>query len=120
MKLCECGCGKPVTQPRKGGTAKRFATDACRARNSRERAAGPKPAPTEAGLERLEVLRRLHAKLVEDVDQFGTLIPAPGGTLRANPSATLLVRVTAELDRLEPKTEPATEGGDLISILRAG
>lgn len=118
---CQCGCGRLVVQPRGGGPRKRFFENACRARWTRrgkqakrvKRQVLPEPDERQATLERLYEL------LKADVETEGTLIPSgPGGAMKGNPSAALLVRVIAELDRRQ-SAPIEQEESDVVATLHA-
>jgi hypothetical protein len=125
--LCQ-QCGAPIAGPRKGGQRKRFCNATCRGRWHRSHGAGQptrrsEPEPDD---ERGRVLEALFRQLVEDVENEGTLIPSgQGGAMKGNPSAALLVRVIAELDRREvaraaaEQRKEVDDGDDIGAALRA-
>jgi hypothetical protein len=128
-------CGKAIVQPRGGSRPKKFCSGACRARwnrGKRPKAEKPKSLPARAARaaisteERLRDLEGLYRRLLADVETEGTLIPSgQGGALKGNPSAALLVRVAAELARLEAaraaekREEVEEDGDDIGAALRA-
>lgn len=72
------------------------------------------------------MLEALYRQLVEDVETEGTLIASgQAGAMKGNPSAALLVRVIAELDRREAAravaemSEEVIDENDLGAVLRS-
>jgi len=126
--LCQ-QCGAPISGPRKGGQRKRFCNSTCRGRWHRSQGAAPSAPdrdPAAPADERGQVLEALLRRLVEDVENEGTLIPSGlGGAMKGNPSAALLVRVIVEIDRRESERAAAEQrkevddGDDISAALRA-
>ena len=116
---CQCGCGRLVVQPRGGGPRKRFFENACRARWTRrgkQSRSAKRPVAPPAVDDRQATLERLYELLRADVETEGTLIPSGlGAAMKGNPSAALLVRVIAELDRRRAQVEEE-ESSDVATL----